>query len=73
MVREGQSAERAQLIHQHSNKEHRRRLADDTDATVRLQRVPADHRQSGHVAAGASRALVPAPPAPPSGRAARVR
>ncbi|MFG2481384.1 hypothetical protein ACGFSI_01225 [Streptomyces virginiae] len=73
MVRAGQSSERAQLIYQHSTKEHRRRLADDIDATARLHRVPTNHRQSGHIAAGEVRALVPAPPAPPSGRAARVR
>lgn len=42
------------------------------DATVRLQRVSADHGQSGHVAVGTVRALVPPPPTPPSGRTARV-
>ncbi|ARE75478.1 hypothetical protein B6R96_17205 [Streptomyces sp. Sge12] len=65
MVRAGQSSERAQLIHQLSTEEHQRRLADDIDATVRLQRAPTDRRHSSHVAAGAARALVSAPPAPP--------
>ncbi|MFD9162865.1 hypothetical protein ACFVZ8_12850 [Streptomyces sp. NPDC059558] len=68
MVRAGQSSERAQLIHQLSTEVHQRRLADDIDdidATVRLQRAPTDRRHSSHVAAGAARALVSAPPAPP--------
>lgn len=69
MVRAGQSSERAQLIYQHSTKEHQRRLADDIDATVRLQRVPGDSGRPSP--AGAGRMFVPAPPA--SGRTARAR
>jgi integrase len=42
MVRAGQSSERAQLIYQHSTKEHQRRLAADIDLDVR-------RRQSGSV------------------------
>ncbi|WP_328582622.1 tyrosine-type recombinase/integrase [Streptomyces sp. NBC_00370] len=41
MVRAGQSSERAQLIYQHSNKEHQRKLAADIDTDVRRQRVRA--------------------------------
>ncbi|GHB70307.1 hypothetical protein GCM10010347_45720 [Streptomyces cirratus] len=69
MVRAGQSPERAQLIYQHSTKEHQRRLADDIDATVRLQRVPGDRGRPSP--AGAGHMFVPAPPA--SGRTARAR
>lgn len=71
MVRAGQSSERAQLIHQHSTKEHQRRLADDIDATVRLQRVPADRGRPGP--AGTARALVSPLPAPAPGRTAWAR
>ncbi|AXG79251.1 tyrosine-type recombinase/integrase [Streptomyces paludis] len=39
MVRAGQSSERAQLIYQHSTKEHQRKLAADIDSDVRRQRA----------------------------------
>lgn len=41
MVRAGQSSERAQLIYQHSTKEHQRRLAADIDTDVRRQQAKA--------------------------------
>lgn len=69
MVRAGQSSERAQLIYQHSTKEHQRRLAADIDATVRLQRVPADGGRPSPT--GTGRMFVPSAPA--SGRTARAR
>ncbi|MEU3772129.1 site-specific integrase [Streptomyces sp. NPDC032472] len=72
MVRAGQSSERAQLIYQHSTKEHQRRLAHDIDATVRLQRAPAARGQYGRVA-GAGRHVMPALPPQLPGRAARTR
>ncbi|MCF3181625.1 hypothetical protein IPZ70_16980 [Streptomyces polychromogenes] len=65
----GQSSERAQLIHQHSTKEHQRRLADDIDATVRLQRVPGESGRPSPAETG--RMFVP--PSSASGRAARAR
>ncbi|WP_405979932.1 tyrosine-type recombinase/integrase [Streptomyces sp. NBC_00158] len=69
MVRAGQSSERAQLIYQHSTKEHQRRLAADIDATVRLQRVPADGGRPSPT--GTGRMFVPSAAA--SGRTARAR
>ncbi|GGT53511.1 hypothetical protein GCM10014713_54220 [Streptomyces purpureus] len=69
MVRAGQSSERAQLIYQHSTKEHQRRLADDIDATVRSQRTPAD-RGSGTSATASVHRIVP-PLAAPAGTARR--
>ncbi|WP_269855547.1 tyrosine-type recombinase/integrase [Streptomyces sp. RPT161] len=41
MVRAGQSSEKAQLIYQHSTKEHQRKLAADIDADVRRQQAKA--------------------------------
>ncbi|WP_317852592.1 hypothetical protein [Streptomyces venezuelae] len=72
MVRAGQSSERAQLIYQHSTREHQRRLAADIDATVRLQRVPADRGLRGQVP-GATRASVSPLPSPTPGRTSRAR
>lgn len=63
MVRAGQSWERAQLIYQHSIKEHQRRLADDIDADVRRQRASPDRSQVGGAAATVHR-MVPPLPAP---------
>ena len=39
MVRAGQSSEKAQLIYQHSTKEHQRKLAADIDTDVRRQQA----------------------------------
>ncbi|MFD9032566.1 hypothetical protein ACFVZW_15650 [Streptomyces sp. NPDC059567] len=69
MVRAGQSSERAQLIYQHSTKEHQRKLADDIDSDVRRQRT-AVRGLGGGAAAAVHR--FPVPPAG-SGGAARVR
>lgn len=41
MVRAGQSSEKAQLIYQHSTKEHQRKLTADIDTDVRRQHVEA--------------------------------
>ncbi|WP_079277782.1 tyrosine-type recombinase/integrase [Streptomyces sp. CB03234] len=41
MVRAGQSSEKAQLIYQHSTKEHQRKLAADIDLDVRRQQIKA--------------------------------
>lgn len=67
MVRAGQSSERAQLIYQHSTKEHQQRLAADIDLDVR-------RRQSGSVSGTGGGATVhPLVPRRPSSapRAAR--
>ncbi|WP_369145115.1 tyrosine-type recombinase/integrase [Streptomyces sp. R44] len=69
MVRAGQSSERAQLIYQHSTKEHQRKLAGDIDATVRSQLASAD-RESGNSATATVHRIVP-PLAAPAGVARR--
>ncbi|MEV7519334.1 hypothetical protein [Streptomyces sp. NPDC091371] len=69
MVRVGQSSERAQLIYQHSTKEHQRRLADDIDANVRSRRMSPD-RGSGAGAEATIHGIVP-PLAAPGGAARR--
>lgn len=69
MVRAGQSSERAQLIYQHSTKEHQRKLAGDIDATVRSQLASAD-RESGNSATATVHRIVP-PLAGPAGVARR--
>ncbi|MFE3553947.1 tyrosine-type recombinase/integrase [Streptomyces sp. NPDC059193] len=69
MVRAGQSSERAQLIYQHSTKEHQRKLAGDIDATVRSQLASAD-RGSGTTATATVHRIVP-PLAAPTGAARR--
>ncbi|WP_329021560.1 tyrosine-type recombinase/integrase [Streptomyces sp. NBC_00690] len=64
MVRAGQSSEKAQLIYQHSTKEHQRRLAADIDVDVRRQRAAA-------TPGGATvHPFIPRPPAaaPPAAR-----
>ncbi|MEV7169992.1 site-specific integrase [Streptomyces sp. NPDC093224] len=69
MVRAGQSSERAQLIYQHSTKEHQRKLAGDIDATVRSQLASAD-RGSGTSATATIHRVTP-PLAAPAGAARR--
>ncbi|MFJ1636576.1 MULTISPECIES: hypothetical protein [unclassified Streptomyces] len=67
MVRAGQSSERAQLIYQHSTKEHQRRLAADIDLDVRRQQSYAASERGGATV----HPLVPRPPGPSAPRAAR--
>ncbi|WP_326611199.1 site-specific integrase [Streptomyces scopuliridis] len=61
MVRAGQSSEKAQLIYQHSTKEHQRRLAADIDHDVRRQTEPTQQSGSGRATI---HPLVPRPPGP---------
>ncbi|MFI9580457.1 tyrosine-type recombinase/integrase [Streptomyces sp. NPDC052236] len=59
MVRAGQSSEKAQLIYQHSTKEHQRKLAADIDTDVRRQQAKA---ATSDVEGATVHALVPRPP-----------
>ncbi len=63
LVRAGQSSERAQLIYQHSTKEHQRRLAANIDLDVRRQQLATASGSGGatmHPAGAASaRTLCP--------------
>lgn len=60
MVRAGQSSEKAQLIYQHSTKEHQRQLAADIDHDVRRQTQPPQQSGSGATV----HPLQPRPPGP---------
>ncbi|MEU0831013.1 hypothetical protein [Streptomyces sp. NPDC005969] len=67
MVRARQSSERAQLIHQHSTKEHLRRLAADIDCDVRRQQSSTASDSGGATV----HPLVPSPPGPSAHRVGR--
>ncbi|WP_175411940.1 site-specific integrase [Streptomyces sp. TRM64462] len=70
MVRAGQSSERAQLIYQHSTRQHQRKLAAAIDLDVRRQQARAVKGRGG----GATvHPLVPRPSAPAEQRAVRGR